>query len=151
MLAFSKSEYLRACIQRFAAKRADDEVFSDMQVETLKQFARRVGITQGQARRLVQNGQLEYVTIGCRKLIVEGAWEKFITTNKVSVCLDVTQAPDYAGLPNAGSSTSSGANAVAAASAQLARATANKLKSCSPSGCTAEDAEQAQVVPLRSS
>jgi len=93
-------------------------------LETLKQLADRVGISSGQARHLVHSGRLEHVRIGARIFVPEGAWERFITANTVTLCPDATVAPDYGGSQSASASTSLGPSTAAAASAQLA------LKSC---------------------
>jgi len=129
-----------------------------VRVETLKQLADRVGISPGQVgispgqvRHLVQSGRLQHVRIGARRFVPEGAWERFITDNTVTLCPDATVAPDYAGSQSVSASTSPGPITAAAASAQLARLTANKLKSSSQNGCSGELAEKAQVIPLRSS
>ena len=100
------------------------KVFVPVQVETLKQLAERVGISLGQARHLICSGRLQHVRIGARILVPEGAWERFITANTVTLCPDATVAPDYAGSQSASASTSPGPTTAAAASAQLA------LKSC---------------------
>ena len=98
-----------------------------MRVETLKQLADRVGISPGQVgispgqvRHLVQSGRLQHVRIGARILVPEGAWERFITANTVTLCPDATVAPDYAGSQSVSASTSPGPITAAAASAQLA-------------------------------
>jgi hypothetical protein len=122
-----------------------------VRVETLKQLAQRVGISLRQARHLVQIGKLHHVMIGCRVHVPEGAWERFNADNTVTVWPDVTKGHDCGGLPSVNASTSPGQNAAAAASARLARQTANKLKASSPSGSTVEDADPAQVIQLRSS
>src|SRR5262249_48542056 len=127
------------------------EVFAPVQVETLKQLADRVGISLGQARHLVHSGRLQHVMIGARRYVPEGAWERFITDNTVTPCPDATVAPNYAGSQSASASTSHGPSTAAAASAQLARQTANKLKSFSLNGCSGELTEKVQVTPLRSS
>jgi hypothetical protein len=123
----------------------------DDRLETPKQLAKRVGISEGQIRHLVQTRQLDHVGIGCRIFIPADAWSRFIAAKRVRSCHDETKDRDYGGLRNASVTTSAGPNAVAAVSARLARQTATKLKSSSRNGCTAEDAETAQVIPLRSS
>ena len=52
-------------------------------------------------------------------------------------CHDETRDRGFAGSTSASASTSPGPNRAAAASARLARQTANKLKSCSRNGCSA--------------
>jgi len=51
-------------------------------VETAKQLARRVGISEYQIRKLISTGQLEHVKIGYRLHIPAGGWERFIEANK---------------------------------------------------------------------
>ena len=124
---------------------------SDEKVETLKQFASRVGISEGQARHLVNSGRLPHVRIGDRIFVPPGAWPSFLANNTVIRCQDETKDHDYGGSRSGNAFTSLGPNAVAAASARLARQTATKLKSSSRNGCSDEDGEQAQVIPLRCS
>jgi hypothetical protein len=123
----------------------------DEQLETPKQLAARVGLSERQVRHLIQTRQLEYVMIGCRVHIPVGAFARFLEARKVVPWQDETRGRDSVGLASVGASTSPGPNTAAAASARLARQTANKLKSSSRNGCNAEDAEPAQVIPLRSS
>lgn len=124
---------------------------SDERLETPKQLAARVGLTERQVRHLIQSRQIEHVMIGCRVLIPVGAFANFLEAKKVRPCPDATKDHDSAGSKSALASMSSGPNAAAAASAQLARRTANRLKSSSRNGCNAEDAAPAQVIPLKSS
>jgi excisionase family DNA binding protein len=124
---------------------------SGERLETPKQLAARIGLTERQVRHLIQTRQIEHVMIGCRVLIPVGAFAKFLETKKVRPCPDATKDHDSVGSKSALASMSSGPNAAAAASAQLARRTANRLKSFSRNGCNAEDAAPAQVIPLKSS
>jgi hypothetical protein len=124
---------------------------SEEQLETPKQLAKRVGLSERQVRHLIQTRQLEHVMIGCRFHIPVGAFLRFLQTNKVQPCPDATKGHDCVGLQSASASISPGQNAAAAASARLARQTANKLKLLSRNGCSAEDGETAQVIPLQSS
>jgi hypothetical protein len=102
-------------------------------------------------RYLIQSGQLEHVMIGCRVHVPVGAFTRFLDQNTVTPCQDETKDRDFVGSPNARASMSFGPSAAAAASARLARQTANRLKSSSRNGCSVEPAEPAQVIPLRSS
>jgi excisionase family DNA binding protein len=124
---------------------------SGERLETPKQLAARVGLTERQVRHLIQTRQIEHVMIGCRVLIPVGAFTNFLEAKKVRPWPDATKDRDCGGSKNALASMSSGPNAAAAASAQLARRTANRLKSFSRNGCNAEDAAPAQVIPLKSS
>ncbi len=120
-------------------------------LETPKQLAARVGITERQVRHLIQTRQLEHVMIGCRVLIPVGAFARFIEATRVPPCLDETRGRVSAGSPNVTASTSCGPSEAAAASAALARQTANRLKSSSPSSCNSAAGDPAPVIHLRSS
>jgi hypothetical protein len=120
-------------------------------LETPKQLAKRVGLSERQVRHLIRARQLEYVMIGCRIHIPVSAFALFVQMNKVQPCQDETKVRDCVGSPSGSVSISPGPSEAAAASAALARRNANRLKSSSPSGCSAEDAEAAQVIPLQSS
>jgi excisionase family DNA binding protein len=124
---------------------------TDDRLETPKQLASRVGISERQVRHLIQTRRLEHVMIGCRVHIPVGAFARFLDARKVTTCQDEIRDRDFVGSPNAGAFTSPGRSMAGAASAQLARKTASKLKSASRNGSSAEDAEPAQVIPLRSS
>jgi hypothetical protein len=124
---------------------------ADERLETPKQLASRVGISERQIRHLVQTRQLEHVMIGCRVHIPVGAFSRFLNATKVTPCQDETRDRDFVGSPSGSASTLPGPNTAAAASARLARQTAKRLKSFSRNGCSGEDAEPAQVIPLRCS
>ena len=129
----------------------DDQIHqAGDRLETPKQLAKRVGISERQVRHLVQTKQLDYVMIGSRVHIPADGWPRFIATNRVRSCHDETKARDCGTSTSEAATTSLGRNVAAAVSAQRARQTATKLKSSSRNGCTAEDAETAQVIPLRS-
>src|SRR5262249_4826283 len=123
----------------------------DDRLETPKQLALRVGISARQIRHLIQTRQLEHVMIGCRVHIPIGAFARFLEARKVTRCPDETRDRDFAGAPSDIASISPGLSTAAAASARLARQTAEMLKSHSRNGCSAEDAEPAQAIPLQSS
>src|SRR6516165_12427689 len=124
---------------------------TEERLETPKELATRVNISEGQVRHLIRTGKLEYVMVGCRVHIPAGAFARFIEARKVKPCQDEIKDRDCAGSTSASVSTSPGPSMAAAASARLARQTANKLKSSSRNGCSAEGAAPAQVIPLRSS
>src|SRR5262245_7284183 len=123
----------------------------DEQLETPKQLASRVGISERQVRHLIQTRQLEHVVIGCRVHIPVGAFARFLDSRKVTPCQGEIRDRDSVGSPSASASTSPGPNTAAAASARLARQIANGLKSSSRNGSNREDAEAAPAIPLRSS
>src|SRR6516165_4322883 len=120
-------------------------------LETPKQLAARVNLSEGQVRNLIKTGQLEHIMIGSRVHIPSGAFARFLEAKKVKPCQDAIKDRDSVGSPSASASTSRGPSGAAAASARLARQTANKLKASSRNGCTSEDAAPALVIPLRSS
>ena len=93
---------------------------TDERLETPKQLAKRVGISEGQIRHLIRKGDLDHVMIGHRVHIPNGAFKRFIASRTVKSCPDETKALDYVGLQSAIASTSPGPNTAAAASAQLA-------------------------------
>ena len=121
-----------------------------MTLETPKQLAARVGLTERQIRGLIDSRKLEYVKIGCRVHIPDGAFERFVEQNKVTPCQDETKGQDSSGIVTVQPSTSAGQRTDAAASVRLARQIANKLKSCSPNGSKLGHENEAQVIPLRS-
>ena len=123
----------------------------DDRLETPKQLAARVGVSERQIRLLIQTRQLEHVIIGCRVHIPIGAFARFVDAKKVTTCPDETRDRDFIGSPSANASTSPGPNTAAAASAQLARQTATKLKSFSLNGSSGNGSDLAQVIQLRSS
>src|SRR6516165_1078528 len=116
-----------------------DQHHTNEWLETPKQLAKRVGISERQIRHLVQTRRLDHVMIGCRVHIPDGAFRRFLASRMVRSCQDETRGLDCAGSRSASASISPGPNTAAAASAQLARRTANKLKSFSQNGCKAED------------
>jgi excisionase family DNA binding protein len=111
-----------------------------------------LGVTESQIRLLLHEGRIARVRIGKRDLIPLDAVERFVTSNTVEPSWRAeTPAPSSAGSPSAAAGTSPGQKAVAAASAQRALRTANKLKSLLPSGSTSEPARPAaRVIPLKS-
>jgi len=121
---------------------------TDERLETTKQLAARVGLSDRQVRHLIQTRQLEHVMIGQRVHIPLGAFARFLEANKVTPCQDETRDHACAGSKSEAATTSHGPSEDAAASARLARQTANKLKSRSPSGCKAEGEPRGHVIPL---
>jgi excisionase family DNA binding protein len=129
----------------------DSERTDTERLETPRQLAKRVGLSERQVRHLIQRRQLEHVPVGGRILIPVGAFLRFLEANKVQPCQGEIRGRDFVGSTSANVTTSPGQNTAAAASARLARQIANELKSSSPNGCTEEGAELAQVIPLKSS
>jgi excisionase family DNA binding protein len=120
-------------------------------VETPKQLAARVNVSERQIRNLIRNGELDHVMIGCRIYIPADAWPLCIERKRKSKWRDETKGPSFDILKIVEPTTSPGHLAGAAASAQLARQTAKKLRSPSPNGCTVEASESVLVIPLRCS
>src|SRR6476646_1481572 len=112
-------------------------------LETPKQLAARVGLSERQVRSLIAAGKLEHVWVGSRVHIPVEAFARFVETNRVTPCQDETKVRNCDGLRNAEPTTSPGPSTVAAASARLARQTANELKASSRNGCTSGGAESA--------
>lgn len=125
---------------------------ADDRLETPKQLALRVGITERQVRHLITVGQLDHVYIGSRVHVPAGAFSRFLEAKKVSASWDgVTKAPSCAGSKSAAASTSCGQSEAAAASAALARRTAKQLKLRSANSSAGETSSPARVIQLRSS
>jgi hypothetical protein len=109
-----------------------------------------VNLPERAIRHLINTNQLEHLTIGKRVHIVEGAWTRYVEANKRggTLCHGATtdqgsssskiEAPGI----SAGQTQSSPA---AAASAQLARQTANRLKNSSANGSSRTGSEQPQA------
>jgi excisionase family DNA binding protein len=123
----------------------------DESLETPKQLAARVGLKERQVRHLIHTRRIEYVMVGSRPLIPRSAWTRFLEASTVKPCPDATKVRSYDGSKSGSASTSSGPSAAGAASARLARQTANELKRFLGSGSTREAAEQGRVIPLKSS
>src|SRR5262249_57215147 len=100
----------------------------DEWVETLKQLAKRVGISERQIRHLVQTGQLEHVMIGSRVHFRSGAFRRFLDSKTRKPCQDETRVRACDGSRNATPTMSPGPSTAGAASARLARQTAIQLQ-----------------------
>src|SRR5436190_2007860 len=125
---------------------------TDERLETPRKLAKRVGLSERQVRHLIQTRQLEHVMIGCRFHIPVGACScASFRQTRCSHAQTQRRAAIALAYKAQVLSISPGQNAAAAASARLARQTANKLKSLSRNGCSTEDGETAQVIPLQSS
>ena len=122
-----------------------------MILETPKQLAARVGLSERQIRSLIDAGKLEFVMIGCRIHIPDGAFERFIEENKVTPCLDGTRVQNSSGANLPEPTISSGTRMMAATGARLVRQTANRLKQSSRNGSKHEAANTAPVILLKSS
>ena len=95
---------------------------------SLEQAANYLGLTKSQVRNLVTSKKIARTPIGARTMIPRDALEQFITENTVQPCRDETQGRVSAFSKSAESTTSCGAKADVAASAQRALRTANLLK-----------------------
>ena len=127
----------------------DHQQRPDDRLETPKQLAKRVGISEGQVRQLLRTGQLGYVMIGSRFHIPMDEWPRFIAATRGRLCHVETKVRDCGTSTGIAAITSPGLSAAAAASAQQARLTAAKLKLSSRNGCSAGAAETGPVIPLR--
>src|ERR1700730_7510033 len=124
-------------------------VEDDECLETPKQLAARKNLSEGKIRHLVQSGQLEQVMIGSRVHIPSGAWGRFIK-REIESCHAEIRDQNSAGSASANAFTSLGPSEAAAASAALARQTANKLKSSSRNFSSSDNGEAARVIPIKS-
>ena len=95
---------------------------------SLEQAANYLGLTKSQVRNLVNNQKIASTPIGARTMIPRDALEQFIKENTVQPCRDETQGHVSAFSKSAAPTTSCGARADVAASAQRALRTANLLK-----------------------
>ena len=127
--------------QHLSSVQRDDE-----RVETPRQLAARVNVSERKIRELINTNQLEHVRIGCRQHIPVGAWGRFLEAKKVTACPDEIRDRGCTIARIEASSTSPGPSTVAAASAALARQTANELKQSSGNGSESEAAKSAQVI-----
>jgi len=120
-------------------------------VETPKQLAERVGVSERQIRNLIRNGELEYVKIGSRIHLPLDAWHDFIQRKRQRQWRDETKDHDSGGIATEPRGTSAGQKTAAAASARLAQQAAKKLKSSLQSGCKSEGKSLARVIRLKRS
>jgi hypothetical protein len=121
-----------------------------MALRTIQQFQASEGLTRYQVDALIRSG-LEYIMVGSRKMIPDGAWERFLAENTVKSCREETTALASASSIKEASFTFAGQKTVAAGSAARARMIGDKLKSHSRSSSTDASAAPARVIPMRSS
>lgn len=124
---------------------------TSLRLETPKQLAARVGLTERQVRSLIAGGQLEHVMVGCRVHIPTDAFDLFLEQSRGKKCREETKGPASDGSLNVGAFTSPGQSTAAAASAQQARMIAARLKQPSGNGCKPAGGAAAPVIPLKSS
>ena len=98
------------------------------QLETPKQLAKRVGLTEKAVRKLLKVGKLSFVRIGTRLRIPPGTWEVYLKINVVQPWRGEISDQNSYSSANAVSTISSGLRVDAAASAALAQQTAQRLK-----------------------
>ena len=124
---------------------------TDDRVETPKQLAERVGISEYHIRKLIRTDELEHVQIGGGKFIPSGAWPRYVEANKRGGASwqDETKGQSYDGLLIAELTTLHGQSMGAAASAALARQTAKQLKSSSEAGSKDGANKPGQVIQLK--
>ena len=77
---------------------------------TIKQAVRRMGVKDGQVRKLTREGHLAHVEIGSRVMIPRGAIEQFIADNTVQPCRGEIPAPAFGSAKSADAFTSAGPN-----------------------------------------
>jgi len=130
----------------------------DDRVETPKQVAERVGVSDYLIRQLIRTGELEHVRIGGRIFIPNGAWTRYVAANTKGgrECQGETMDRDSAFSKIEVCGTSVGQTLVsqdAAASARLVRQTARRLRHSSRNGSPLMDSasEPALVIRLKSS
>ena len=123
---------------------------ADERLETPKQLAARVNVSERQIRNLIRKRDLDHVMIGARVHIPVDAWRQFIERRRARSWQDGTKEPSSDGAKIEVPSTSFGQSTVAAASARLAQQTAKKLKTSSRNGSTPEASQPAQVIRLKS-
>ena len=121
------------------------------ELATPSQVLQVLPITKGRLRELIRARRIGYVQIGRGYLIPRAAVRQFIDENTVQPCPEETTDLAFASSKSAAAITSHGPNEAAAASARLARQTANRLKSRSPISCNSEAATPARVIPLKCS
>jgi len=121
-----------------------------MALRTITQFASEERLTRYQVDELIASG-LGFVRVGARKMIPDGAWERYLADNTVNLCRDETTAHASVGSTSVDASTSLGLKTVAAGSAARARLIGQQLKSRSQNSSTTEPAEVGRVIQLRSS
>jgi hypothetical protein len=121
-----------------------------MPLRTLSQLAADEGLSSYQVKQAVRDG-LEYVALGSRKFIADGAWERFIA-ERTKRCQGVTgdRASSLTTI-EAASTISAGPKTVAAGSAARALSIAAKLKSRSRSSSMGGTEKTVRVIPPKSS
>jgi excisionase family DNA binding protein len=105
---------------------------------TIKQTTQRMGLKDGQVRKLIRDGRLAHVKVGSRFMVPRGAIEQFVIDNTVQSCREEIPVPGYAFSNGADAFTSAGLNQAAAGSAARALKIASKLKSPLPNSSTPE-------------
>lgn len=120
-----------------------------MGLRTIREFQKAEGLTRYQVDTLLRTG-LEHVVIGSRKMIPDGAWDRYLAENTVKSCQDETTAHAFAGSISEGASMSAGLKTVAAGSAARAREIGNSLKSRSRNSSTGDSERLGHVIPMRS-
>jgi|SRR6516165_3208557 excisionase family DNA binding protein len=120
-------------------------------LETPKQVAKRVGISEGKVRHLVQGGQLDCVMIGCRIHIPVDEWSRFIAAKRGKLCHDETKVQDCGISKSVAATTSPGQSEAAAASARPATADRNQAEIAFGEWMQHRGRRTGPSIPLRSS
>lgn len=118
-------------------------------LRTIPQFCRETGLSRYAVDTLIRVGRLEYVVVVERKMIPDGAYERFIDANTVKSCPAEIPVHASASSTSAASTMSSGRREVAAGSAARALQIAARLKSRSPRSSTPDSGEPALVIPMK--
>jgi excisionase family DNA binding protein len=118
---------------------------------SLKQAAEYLGLSKSQVRNLAANKKIASTRIGTRTMIPRDGLEQFIAEITVQPCRDETLGHASASSKNAEPTTSFGAKADEAASAQRALRTANLLKQHSGTSSISGRAKPDPVIQQKSS
>ena len=120
-----------------------------MPLRTIAQLRADEQLSRYQVEWMLRNG-LEHVKIGTRKMVPEGAFERFIEERKEATCPGETTALASGSSTSEAAITSCGQKAVAAASAARVRQIGSRLKSTSRSSSMTGRSEPGHVIPLKS-
>ena len=126
---------------------------NDDRVDTPKQLADRVGVSEYLIKSLIRSGDLEHIQISSRIFIPTTAWPRYLEANTKGgkQWRDETKDQGSVTWKIAEPTTSLGRNTVAAANARRVRQTAHRLKASSRNGSNSEAKQPALVIPLKRS
>ena len=117
---------------------------NDDQVDTSKQLAARVGISEYHIKSLIRSGDLEHLQICSRTYIPSGAWPRYVEahTKGGKRWQDETKDQNFSTSKSVEPSMSPGPSMVAAASARRVRQTASRLRSSSQTGSSLTESKK---------